>query len=108
MVLVKVTEASELQAALIGILGRMVSAKELREALGVATTTYPARAGEGLLITADNILRASRSLGVNEILLLVECGLLEPASVDDYVAHRKQRPASPVKKRKPLSDVPDL
>jgi len=105
---VKVTEASELQAVLIGILGRMLSADELRAALGVATTTFPAQAGEGLLITADNILRASRSLGVNEILLLVECGLLEPASVDDYVAHRQQRPASPVKKRKPLPDVPDL
>jgi hypothetical protein len=104
----KVTEASQLQAVLIGILGRMISVEELRDALGLATTTYYEQAREGRLITAENILRASRSLGVNEIVLLVECGLLDSATVDEYVAQRGVRPVSPATKRKPLPDVPDL
>lgn len=102
-----VIEASGLQAVLISILGRMISIEEMRHALGLATTTYYEQAREGRLINVENIFHVSRSLGVNEVLLLVECGLLDPATVDEYVALRG-RPVSPAKRRKPLPDVPDL
>jgi hypothetical protein len=105
---VKVTEASGLQAVLISILGRMISVEEMRDALGLATTTYYEQAREGRLITVENIFHVSRSLGINEVLLLVECGLLDPATVDDYVAHYRQRPATRKRKRTPLPDAPDL
>lgn len=103
-----VIEASALQAVLIRILGRMISVEEMRDALGLATTTYYEQAREGRLVTVENIFRVSRSLGVNEILLLVECGLLDPAAVDEYVALRGIGPVSPTKKRNPRPDAPDL
>lgn len=111
------TDTAPLQATLIGILGRMISVEEMRDALGLAASTYYEQSKEGRLICAENLRTAARNLGINEVQLLVACGVIDRAAVDEYVHHNGNPPIAAQKRatsakgrrsRKPLADAPDL
>lgn len=107
-------DATWLQAKLIGILGRMITVEEMRGALGLATSTYYDQLNDGRLITEENLTTAARNFGINEVYLLVECGLLHRATVEEYIRYDGKPPVISKKSRKrgrakkPLSGAPDL
>jgi hypothetical protein len=82
-------DADRLRAKLIGILGRTLSIEEMRKAMGLTSSTYYQQLKGGRLIRPKTLIRAARSLGINEVLLLVECGLLDRQEVLDYYAERR-------------------
>ena len=106
------TDADFLQAKLIGLMGRMISVEELRHALGVPTSTYYDQLKDGRLISRDNIATAAQNLGINEVQLLVTCGLLPRATVEEYIAYDGNPPVGKKTRRrvkkKPLAGTPAL
>ncbi|MGV1006770.1 MAG: hypothetical protein ACOYEV_18855 [Candidatus Nanopelagicales bacterium] len=103
-------DAHWLQAKLISVVGRMISVEEMRGALHLATSTYYDQLKERRLITMENVTVAARHLGVNEVYLLVECGLLNRAAVEDYVSNggKSFAPTAIRDVKKPLPDAPAL
>jgi len=103
-------DADLLQAKLIGILGRMVSVEEMRKSLGLAVSTYYDQVKEHRLITGENLAEAARNLGINHVYLMVECGLIERAAMDEYLRYDGKPPQlSNVRKvRRSRADAPDL
>lgn len=79
-------------AAVLGYLvGRPLKLREILEALQVSRSSYYNQIDEGRLITADNLIRAARNLGINEVDLLARFGLISDESAIAYteglVAH---------------------
>lgn len=77
-------EAERLRATLISATGRMVSVEEMRKALGLKPSTYYDQVREGRLISLDNLTTLAQNLGINTVWLLVDCGLLDRESVEQY------------------------
>ncbi len=67
------------------LVGRPLAATEVYEAFGYRKSAYYKAAREGRLITADNLIRAAKYLGLNPIDLQVRYGLIDPASVAEYL-----------------------
>lgn len=80
-------DAEALRAKLISILGRLITVEEVRAAMGLKTSTYYDQLRAGSLISVDNLQTASHSLGINEVYLLVECGLLDRCAAKKYAEH---------------------
>jgi hypothetical protein len=80
-------DAEALRAKLISILGRIVTVEEVRGAMDLKTSTYYDQLREGKLISLDNLTTAARSLGINELYLLVECDLLDRHAAKQYAEH---------------------
>lgn len=81
--------AEWLRAKLISVLGRMITVEEMRDALGLKQSTYYDQVKEDRLISLDNLKAAARSLNINEVYLLVECGLLDRQAAEDYAAYQQ-------------------
>jgi len=58
---------------------------EILDALEMSRSTYYLQRDEGRLITADNLIRVARNLGLNEIDLLVRYELVTIESAAEYV-----------------------
>lgn len=78
------SDSELLRTKLIKILDRMVTVEEMREALGLKASTYYDQLREGRLLSLNNLKVLADNLGVNEIQLFVECGLLDPEALDKY------------------------
>lgn len=77
-------ESELLRAKLIGIMGRIISVEEMREALGLKQSTYYDQLREGRLISLQNLKTLSDKLDINEVWLLAECGLIDRRSIKEY------------------------
>lgn len=104
-------DAEWLRAKLISLLGRMITVEEMRAALGLKQSTYYDQVNEGRLISLDNLKAAARNLNINEVYLLVECGLLDRQAAEDYTAYQREggtvRTNRSVRRAlSPLSDAP--
>lgn len=55
---------------------RRLSAAELSAAMGLSRSSFYERLKSGALVTADNIVKVSRHLGLNPIDLLLEFNIL--------------------------------
>ncbi|WEW73691.1 immunity repressor [Mycobacterium phage Nanz197] len=73
-----------LAAVLSYLVGRQLKLRELLEALQMSRTRYYNQAEEGRLITADNLIRAARNLGINEVDLLARYNLISDDSIREY------------------------
>ena len=82
----------DLDAVLIGMAGRRLTVGEVIEALEMSSTTYYQQRTENRLITAENLIKAARNLGLNEIELLVGYGLIKPAAIEEYVERYSDPP----------------
>jgi hypothetical protein len=71
---------------------RSLAATEVYEAFGYRKSAYYKAVREGRLITAENLIRAARYLGLNPIDLQVRFGLIEPEAVTEYVESTRDRP----------------
>jgi hypothetical protein len=80
---------TELDAMLIGVVGRRLTMGQVYDALEMSRSTYHQQRNEGRLITADNLIRAANNLGINPVDLLVRYNLLTPETVVEYVAKAK-------------------
>ncbi|AYQ98530.1 immunity repressor [Mycobacterium phage Reptar3000] len=69
---------------------RRVTAKEIAEVLGISRSAYYQQRDEGRLITADNLIRAARGLGINEVDLLVRYGVVSQQAAIEYVERLRQ------------------
>ncbi|AER26338.1 immunity repressor [Mycobacterium phage Malthus] len=69
---------------------RRVTAKEIAEVLGISRSAYYQQRDEDRLITADNLIRAARGLGINEVDLLVRYGVVSQQSAIEYVEQLRQ------------------
>ncbi|BBY10895.1 hypothetical protein MMARJ_16350 [Mycobacterium marseillense] len=67
------------------LVGRPLAATEVYEAFGYRKSAYYKAAREGRLITADNLIRAAKYLGLNPVDLQVRFGLIDSDSVTEYV-----------------------
>jgi hypothetical protein len=85
----------ELDAVLIGMAGRRLSVGEIIKALGMSSTTYYQQRADDRLITAENLIKAARNLGLNELELLVRYGFINPAAIADYVEMYGAGPTKP-------------
>ncbi len=74
------------------LVGRPLAATEVYEAFGYRKSAYYKAVREGRLVSADNLIRASKYLGLNPIDLLIRFGLIEPESVNEYVASTRALP----------------
>lgn len=81
-------EAEWLRAKLIGWVGRIITVEEIREAMDLKPSTYYAQVREGNLLTYQNVVKAARAFGLNEVFLLVECGLLDRDMLEQYFDER--------------------
>lgn len=75
--------ALDLPALLSSLTGRPVRIGEIIEALDLGRSTYYEQRDEGRLISADNMLRLARDMGLNPVELLLHCGLIERDAVID-------------------------
>lgn len=64
---------------------RRVTAKEIAKVLGISRSAYYQQRDEDRLITADNLIRAARGLGINEVDLLIRYGLVSQEAAIEYV-----------------------
>ncbi len=78
-------QAEWLRTRLIAVLQRMVTVEEMRAALGLKQSTYYAQVQEDRLLTLENLRVLARNLKINEVYLMVECGLLDDQALRDYV-----------------------
>jgi hypothetical protein len=74
------------------LVGRPLAATEVYEAFGYRKSAYYKAVHEGRLVTADNLIRAGKHLGLNPIDLLVRFGLIQPEMVTDYLASTRAQP----------------
>lgn len=82
-------EDIELDAVLIGMVGRRLTVGEIITALEMSPTTYYQQRAEGRLVGRDNAAAAARNLGINEVELLLRCGLLNPQVIEEYLEVRR-------------------
>ncbi len=75
----------QLDAVLSYLAGRRLRMSEILDALEMSRSTYYLQRDEGRLITADNLIRVARNLGLNEIDLLVRYELVTIESAAEYV-----------------------
>lgn len=80
-------DAEGLRVLLINMLGRVITVKEMHNAMGLKASTYYGQVREGRLVSLDNLRAAAHSLGINEVYLLVECGLLDRKAAGEYAQH---------------------
>jgi hypothetical protein len=85
----------QLDAVLIGMAGRRLSVGEIIKALEMSSTTYYQQRADGRLITAENLIKAARNLGLNEVELLVRYGFIDPAAIEEYVEMYGANPTKP-------------
>lgn len=83
-----VSQEKELDAVLIGMVGRRLTVGEIIDALELPSTTYYQQRTEKRLITAENLVRAARNLGINEVELLVAFNLIDPHAIEEYTEVR--------------------
>src|SRR6201996_62772 len=74
------------------LVGRPLAATEVYEDVGYRKSAYYKAVREGRLVTADNLIRAGKYLGLNPIDLLVRFGLIQVEAVTDYVASVRALP----------------
>ena len=79
------TERPDLDAVLIGMVGRRLTVGQIIKALGMSTTTYYEQRAEGRLISPENLIRAAPNLGINALELLVRYGFIDAATIEQYV-----------------------
>jgi hypothetical protein len=75
----------QLDAVLSYLAGRRLRMSEILDALEMSRSTYYLQRDEGRLITADNLIRVARNLGLNEVDLLVRYDLVTIESAAEYV-----------------------
>uniref|UniRef100_A0AAU8GNX7 Immunity repressor n=1 Tax=Mycobacterium phage Pharb TaxID=3136626 RepID=A0AAU8GNX7_9VIRU len=82
-------------AAVLGYLvGRPLKLREITEALQISRSRYYAQIDEGKLITPDNLVRAARNLGINEVDLLARFGVISDEAVLEYADRLRAAPAA--------------
>ena len=67
------------------LVGRQLKLRELLEALQMSRSRYYSQLDEGRLVTADNLIRAARNLGINEVDLLARYNLITDDAIRSYV-----------------------
>jgi hypothetical protein len=82
----------DLDTVLSYLVGRRLSTKEMCAALEMSRTTYYGQRADGRLISADNLIRAARNLGLNEVHLLVRYGLVAASSAVEYTEQLRPAP----------------
>ncbi len=75
----------QLDAVLSYLAGRRLRMSEILDALEMSRSTYYLQRDEGRLITADNLIRVARNLGLNEVDLLARYDLVTIESATEYV-----------------------
>jgi hypothetical protein len=75
----------QLDTVLSYLIGRRLSTNEICGALQMSRTTYYEQREDGRLISADNLIKAARSFGLNEVDLLVRYDFVAASSAVDYV-----------------------
>jgi hypothetical protein len=75
----------QLDTVLSYLIGRRLSTSEICGALQMSRTTYYEQREHGRLISADNLIKAARSFGLNEIDLLVRYEFVSVSSAVEYV-----------------------
>ena len=85
----------QLDAVLSYLAGRRLRMSEILDALEMSRSTYYLQRDEGRLITADNLIRAARNLGLNEVDLLARYDLVTIESAAEYVEDTLAYPAVP-------------
>ena len=75
----------QLDAVLSYLAGRRLRMSEILDALEMSRSTYYLQRDEGRLITADNLIRVARNLGLNEVDLLARYDLVTIESAAEYV-----------------------
>ncbi|MGB7870971.1 MAG: hypothetical protein WBM01_22355 [Mycobacterium sp.] len=74
------------------LVGRPLAATEVYEAFGYRKSAYYKAAREGRLVSADNLIKAAKYLGLNPIDLLVRFGLIQSETVSEYLASTRAKP----------------
>ncbi|MGH3970631.1 MAG: hypothetical protein ACRDTV_21575 [Mycobacterium sp.] len=74
------------------LVGRALAATEVYEAFGYRKSAYYKAAGEGRLITADNLIRAAKFFGLNPVDLQVRYGLIEHEAITEYLETAPGKP----------------
>lgn len=74
------------------LVGRPLAATEVYEAFGYRKSAYYKAAREGRLISADNLIRAGKYLGLNPIDLLVRFGLIQAETITEYLTSARALP----------------
>ena len=72
---------------------------EILDALEMSRSTYYLQRDEGRLITADNLIRVARNLGLNEVDLLARYELVTIESAAEYVEDTLGYPPLPARRR---------
>jgi hypothetical protein len=85
-------EHKALDTVLSFLVGRRLSTKEICAALEIGRTTYYEQREDGRLISADNLVRAARNLGLNPVDLLVSYGHISSSSAVDYADEIAETP----------------
>jgi hypothetical protein len=106
----------QLDAVLSYLAGRRLRMSEILDALEMSRSTYYLQRDEGRLITADNLIRVARNLGLNEVDLLARYELVTfesaAAYVEDTLGHppvtRAATATRPQSKKAPSRDKPPL
>ena len=75
----------QLDAVLSYLAGRRLRMSEILDALEMSRSTYYLQRDVGRLITADNLIRVARNLGLNEVDLLARYDLVTIESAAEYV-----------------------
>jgi hypothetical protein len=83
----------QLDTVLSYLIGRRLSTKEICQALEMSRTTYYEQREDGRLISADNLIKAARNLGLNEVDLLVRYDLVAARSAVEYAQEISAAPA---------------
>ena len=85
--------SKQLDAVLSYLVGRRLSTREICAALEMSRSTYYEQREDGRLICADNLIKAARNLGLNEVDLLVRYGLIAASSAVEYAEEISATPA---------------
>lgn len=80
-------QAEWLRAKLISLTGRIIGVDEMRDALGLKQSTYYFQLKEGRLLSTENLKNAARNLGINELQLMIECGVISKEDLNSYNAN---------------------
>jgi hypothetical protein len=88
----------QLDAVLSYLAGRRLRMSEILDALEMSRSTYYLQRDEGRLITADNLIRAARNLGLNEVDLLARYDLVTIESAAEYVEDTLGYPMAPTRR----------
>ena len=83
----------QLDAVLSYLAGRRLRMSEILDALEMSRSTYYLQRDEDRLITADNLIRAARNLGLNEVDLLARYDLVTIESAAEFVEDTLGYPA---------------